>query len=60
MGMLDWKHWLVLVLIIVLVFGSKNLKRIGGDLGASIKGFRRAISDDSVEGGAVRPPKDQA
>ncbi|NIF27613.1 twin-arginine translocase TatA/TatE family subunit [Pantoea sp. Tr-811] len=46
MGIFDWKHWLVLLGVVVLVFGTKKLKNLGGDLGESIKGFRKAMSDD--------------
>jgi sec-independent protein translocase protein TatA len=36
-------HWLVLLLIVGLVFGTKRLRNIGDDLGAAIKGFRRGV-----------------
>ncbi|MFJ4346547.1 twin-arginine translocase TatA/TatE family subunit [Pseudomonas sp. NPDC089401] len=46
MGIFDWKHWIVLLGVVVLVFGTKKLKNFGGDLGESIKGFRKAMSED--------------
>ncbi|MFK3774931.1 twin-arginine translocase TatA/TatE family subunit [Pseudomonas sp. NPDC089406] len=46
MGIFDWKHWIVLLGVVVLVFGTKKLKNLGGDLGESIKGFRKAMSDE--------------
>ena len=46
MGIFDWKHWIVLLVVVVLVFGTKKLKNLGGDLGESIKGFRKAMNDD--------------
>ncbi|KAF1311078.1 Sec-independent protein translocase TatA [Pseudomonas sp. SG-MS2] len=46
MGIFDWKHWIVLLLVVVLVFGTKKLKNLGGDLGESLKGFRKAMSDE--------------
>ena len=46
MGIFDWKHWIVLLAVVVLVFGTKKLKNLGGDLGESIKGFRKAMNDE--------------
>lgn len=39
-------HLLVVLVIVLLVFGTKRLKTLGGDLGSAIKGFKNAISDD--------------
>jgi len=36
---------LILLLIVVLVFGTKRLRNMGGDLGAAIKGFRKGMAD---------------
>ncbi|WBG63351.1 twin-arginine translocase TatA/TatE family subunit [Pseudomonas citronellolis] len=44
MGIFDWKHWLVLLLVALLVFGSKRVKHLGSDLGEAIKGFRRSVN----------------
>lgn len=46
MGIFDWKHWIVLLAVVVLVFGTKKLKNLGSDLGESIKGFRKAMNED--------------
>ncbi|SCZ39829.1 MULTISPECIES: twin-arginine translocase TatA/TatE family subunit [unclassified Pseudomonas] len=46
MGILDWKHWIVILVVVVLVFGTKKLKNLGADVGESIKGFRKAMNDD--------------
>jgi len=40
------KELLVILIIIVLLFGTKKLKNIGTDLGSAIKGFRKSINDD--------------
>ena len=42
MGIFDWKHWIVILVVVVLVFGTKKLKNLGTDVGESIKGFRTA------------------
>ncbi|WP_313513939.1 twin-arginine translocase TatA/TatE family subunit [Pseudomonas sp.] len=46
MGIFDWKHWIVILIVVVLVFGTKKLKGLGSDVGESIKGFRKAMNDD--------------
>jgi sec-independent protein translocase protein TatA len=46
MGIFDWKHWIVILIVVVLVFGTKKLKGLGSDVGESIKGFRKAMSDE--------------
>jgi sec-independent protein translocase protein TatA len=42
MGIFDWKHRAVILLIALLLFGSRRLRKFGGDLGESIKDFRRS------------------
>jgi len=46
MGIFDWKHWAVILVVVVLVFGTKKLKTLGTDMGETIKGFRKAMSED--------------
>ena len=41
---------LILLAIVVLVFGTKRLRNMGGDLGAAIKGFRKGMEDDKGAG----------
>ncbi|WP_323918741.1 Sec-independent protein translocase subunit TatA [Aeromonas veronii] len=53
---------LIVVLIIVLLFGTKKLRGIGGDLGAAVKGFKKALSDEPADAKAEQkdaefPPK---
>ena len=40
------KELLIILVIIVLLFGTKKLKNIGSDLGTAIKGFRKSINDE--------------
>jgi sec-independent protein translocase protein TatA len=49
MGSLSIWHWLIVLLIAVLIFGTKRLSSIGTDLGAAVKGFRKAMSDADEE-----------
>jgi len=56
-GIFDPKHWLVILLVVILVFGTKKLKNLGGDLAETIKGFRRAMNeDDKTPPTAETPP----
>ena len=48
MGSFSIWHWLIVLLIIVLVFGTKKLKNIGSDLGGAVKGFKDGIKDGSA------------
>lgn len=47
MGTFSIWHWLIVLLIVVMVFGTKKLKNIGSDLGGAVKGFK----DGMKEGG---------
>ena len=50
MGGLSIWHWLIVLLVVVLIFGTKKLKNIGGDLGGAVKGFKDGMKDASAEG----------
>ena len=59
-GISIWQLLIILV-IVVLVFGTKRLKNIGSDLGAAIKGFKGAMSEGQREGEQAKleePKKD--
>lgn len=45
MGISPWQLLIVLV-IIVLIFGTKRLRNIGSDLGSAVKGFKKSVSED--------------
>jgi sec-independent protein translocase protein TatA len=40
---------IIILLIVALIFGTKRLRGIGGDLGGAIKGFKKAINDDTKQ-----------
>jgi sec-independent protein translocase protein TatA len=48
-GISGWQL-LILLLIVVLVFGTKRLRNIGSDLGSAVKGFREGIESDEEDG----------
>jgi sec-independent protein translocase protein TatA len=45
MGSLSIWHWLIVLVIVVMVFGTKKLKNVGTDLGAAVKGFKDGMKD---------------
>jgi sec-independent protein translocase protein TatA len=45
-------HWLVVLLIVVMIFGTKRLKSVASDLGGAVKGFKKAMDDE------VKPSED--
>lgn len=50
MGSFSIWHWLVVLVIVLLVFGTKKLRNLGSDLGGAVKGFKEGIKEgtDSV------------
>jgi sec-independent protein translocase protein TatA len=59
MGSFSIWHWLVVLLIVVLVFGTKKLKNIGTDLGGAVKGFKDGVRDGGASAAgtdAATPP----
>ena len=56
MGSFSIWHWLVVLLIVVLVFGTKKLKNIGTDLGGAVKGFKDGVKDGGASADAAAPP----
>lgn len=56
MGSFSIWHWLIVLLIVVMVFGTKKLRSLGGDLGGAVKGFK----DGMKEGGAAADDKSGA
>jgi sec-independent protein translocase protein TatA len=53
MGSLSIWHWLIVLLIVALVFGTKKLRNIGSDLGGAVKGFKEGMRE------AETPPESQ-
>ena len=48
MGSFSIWHWLIVLLIVVMVFGTKKLKNIGSDLGGAVKGFKDGMKDGTA------------
>lgn len=57
MGTFSIWHWLIVLVIVVLVFGTKKLKNIGSDLGGAVKGFKDGMKDGSATPETPVPPQ---
>ena len=53
MGTFSIWHWLIVLLIVVMVFGTKKLKNIGSDLGGAVKGFKEGMKDANASADAA-------
>ena len=56
MGTMSIWHWLIVLIIVMLLFGTKKIKNIGTDLGAAIKGFKEGVREGTAETPAANPP----
>lgn len=50
MGSFSIWHWLVVLAVVLLVFGTKKLRNLGSDLGGAIKGFKQAMKEEQNKG----------
>jgi sec-independent protein translocase protein TatA len=55
MGGLSIWHWLIVLLVVVLIFGTKKLRNIGQDLGGAVKGFKEGMRDADTAAPAQQP-----
>ncbi len=49
MGSFSIWHWLIVLVIVALVFGTKKLRNMGEDLGGAVKGFKKGMADATGE-----------
>ena len=52
MGAMSIWHWLIVLVIIMLVFGTKKLKNIGSDLGGAVRGFKDGVKEGAEQAGS--------
>jgi sec-independent protein translocase protein TatA len=50
MGSFSIWHWLIVLVIIALVFGTKKLRNMGEDLGGAVRGFKKGMNEGAQEG----------
>jgi len=56
MGSLSIWHWVIVLVIVMLVFGTKKLGNIGGDIGKAVKGFKDGVKGDDDASATNTPP----
>ena len=49
MGTFSIWHWLIVLVVVLLVFGTKKLRNLGSDLGGAVKGFKDGLKDGGAE-----------
>ena len=54
MGGLSIWHWLIVLVVVVLIFGTKKLRNIGQDLGGAVKGFKEGVKGAESEADAAK------
>ena len=55
MGTFSIWHWLIVLLILVMVFGTKKLRNMGSDLGGAVKGFKDGMKEGGNKDEAAAP-----
>ncbi|GIK87590.1 MAG: Sec-independent protein translocase subunit TatA [Burkholderiales bacterium] len=54
MGSFSIWHWLIVLLVVVLIFGTKKLRNIGQDLGGAVKGFKEGMKSSNEDADAAK------
>lgn len=57
MGSFSIWHWLIVLVIVMLIFGTKKLRNIGTDLGGAVKGFKDGMKEGTADKPADTPEK---
>jgi sec-independent protein translocase protein TatA len=53
MGSLSVWHWMIVLIIVMLVFGTKKLRNVGSDLGGAVKGFKDGMKSGTAEDDSI-------
>ncbi|MFC0167477.1 Sec-independent protein translocase subunit TatA [Pseudoduganella danionis] len=56
MGTGSWLHWAILLVVVILIFGTKKLGNVGSDLGKAVKGFKDGIKGEEDKAAAPAAP----
>ncbi len=57
MGSLSIWHWMIVLVVIILVFGTSKLKNVGRDLGSAVKGFKEGLQEGTSDTTSAAPPQ---
>lgn len=55
MGSLSIWHWLIVLVVVILVFGTKKLRSLGSDLGGAVKGFKEGMKSEEDTSAQAKP-----
>jgi sec-independent protein translocase protein TatA len=55
MGTLSIWHWLIVLVVVILVFGTKKLRSLGSDLGGAVKGFKEGMKSAEDTSDQAKP-----
>ena len=59
MGLDSFWHWIILLVVVLVIFGTGKLSKIGPDLGNAVRGFKKAMQGDEDEDEAKRKAQEQ-
>jgi sec-independent protein translocase protein TatA len=60
MGSLSIWHWLIVLGVVILIFGTKKLGSVGSDVGSAIRNFKKAMNEGEAEGKEAKDSKESA
>lgn len=56
MGSTSWVHWAILLVVVILIFGTKKLGNVGSDIGKAVKGFKDGVKGADEDKPAAPAP----
>ena len=56
MGSFSIWHWVIVLVVIMMVFGTKKLRNVGSDLGGAVRGFKQGMSESGDQPADVSTP----
>ncbi|MBW8847300.1 MAG: Sec-independent protein translocase subunit TatA [Burkholderiales bacterium] len=59
MGSFSIWHWLIVLVVVIAIFGTKKLRNVGSDLGAAVKGFKDGMKEGTSSGDTPGAPPQQ-
>ena len=60
MGTFSIWHWLIVLVVVILVFGTKKLGNLGSDLGKAVKGFKEGVKTDEDKTATAKLKADES
>jgi sec-independent protein translocase protein TatA len=60
MGSFSIWHWLIVLVVVLLIFGTKKLRNLGGDLGNAIKNFKSAVKEEESKPDVAELPRKES